>query len=61
MGLLQTHESKMSKTKDKDNEKIFYMKEESSRGSHNPNKGRANSERGGRGRGRNNQAYYYNK
>jgi gag-polypeptide of LTR copia-type len=45
---LQTHESRMSKTEDKDDEKTFYMKGESSRGSHNPSRGYANSERGGR-------------
>jgi gag-polypeptide of LTR copia-type len=58
---LQTHESRMSKIKDKGDEKVFYMKGESSRGSHNPSRGCANSDRGGRDRGRSNQVDYYNK
>jgi hypothetical protein len=45
MGSLQTHESMMSKTKYKDDEKIFYMKRESSRDNHNPNRGWANSDK----------------
>jgi gag-polypeptide of LTR copia-type len=61
MGSLQTHESRMSKTKDKDDEKAFYMKRESSRGDYNPSRGRVNSDRGGRGQGRSNQADCYNK
>jgi hypothetical protein len=61
MGSLQTHESRMSKIEDKCDENVFYMKGESSRGSHNPNRGRTNSDRGGRGRGRSNQTYCYNK
>jgi gag-polypeptide of LTR copia-type len=55
MGSLQTHESRMSKTEDKCDEKAFYMKGESSRGDYNPSRGRANSDRGGRGQGRSNQ------
>jgi hypothetical protein len=51
----------MSKIEDKGDENAFYMKRESSRGSHNPNRGRANSDRGGRGRGRSNQTDCYNK
>jgi hypothetical protein len=61
MGLLHTHESRMSKIEDKGDEKTFYMKGKSSRGRHNPSKGRANSDREGRGRGRSNQANCYNK
>jgi gag-polypeptide of LTR copia-type len=61
MGSLQTHESRISKTEDKGDEKTFYMKGESSRGGYNPSKGRANSDRGGRGQGRSNQADFYNK
>jgi gag-polypeptide of LTR copia-type len=61
MGSLQTHESRISKTEDKGDEKAFYMKGESSRGGYNPSKGRANSDRGGRGQGRSNQADFYNK
>jgi gag-polypeptide of LTR copia-type len=53
MGSLQTHESRMSKTVDKGDDKTFYMKGESSRGSHNPS-------RGGRGQGRSNQADSHN-
>jgi hypothetical protein len=45
---LQTHESRMSKTEDKGDEKTFYMKGESSRGGYNPSRGWANSDRGGR-------------
>jgi hypothetical protein len=37
------------------------MKGESSRGGYNPNRGRANSDRGGKGQGRSNQADCYNK
>jgi hypothetical protein len=61
MGSLQTHESRMSKTEDKDDKKTFYMKGESSRGGYNPSRGRANSDRGGRDQGRSNQADFYNK
>jgi gag-polypeptide of LTR copia-type len=61
MGSLQTHESRMSKTEDKGNEKAFYMKGESSRGSYNPSRERANSDKGGRGQGRSNQVDCYNK
>jgi gag-polypeptide of LTR copia-type len=61
MRSLQTHESRMSKTEDKDDEKAFYMKGESSRGSNNPSRGRANSDREGRCQGRSNQADCYNK
>jgi gag-polypeptide of LTR copia-type len=61
MGSLQTHESRMSKTEDKGDEKAFYMKGESSRGGYNPSRGRANSYRGGRGQGISNQADCYNK
>jgi gag-polypeptide of LTR copia-type len=61
MGSLQTHESRMSKTEDKGDEKIFYMKGESSRGGYNPSRGRANSDRGGRDQERSNQADCYNK
>jgi gag-polypeptide of LTR copia-type len=61
MGSLQTHESRMSKTEDKDDEKAFYMKGESLRGGYNPSRGRANSDRGGRDQGRSNQADCYNK
>jgi hypothetical protein len=51
----------MSKTEDKDDEKTFYMKGESSRGGYNPSRGRTNSDRGDRGQGRSNQADCYNK
>jgi hypothetical protein len=51
----------MSKTEDKSDEKVFSMKGESSRGGYNPSRGRANSDRGGKGQGRSNQAYCYNK
>jgi gag-polypeptide of LTR copia-type len=61
IGSLQTHESRMSKTEDKGDEKAFYMKRESSRGGYNPSRGWANSDRGGRGQGRSNQADCYNK
>jgi gag-polypeptide of LTR copia-type len=61
MGSLQTHELRMSKTEDKDDEKVFYMKGESLRGGYNPSRGRANSDRGGRDQGRSNQADCYNK
>jgi hypothetical protein len=61
LGSLQTHESRMSKTEDKGDEKAFYMKGESSRGSNNPSRGRANSDGKGRGQGRSNQADCYNK
>jgi gag-polypeptide of LTR copia-type len=61
MGSLQTHESRMSKTKDKNDEKAFYMKGESSRGGYNPSRGQANSDRGVRDQGRSNQADFYNK
>jgi hypothetical protein len=61
MGSLQTHESRMSNTEDKGDEKAFYMKGKSSRGGYNPSKGRANSDRGGRDQGRSNQADCYNK
>jgi gag-polypeptide of LTR copia-type len=61
MESLQTHESNMLETKNKDDEKIFYMKEETSRDSHNPNRGWANSDRGGRGRKIGNQEDCYKK
>jgi gag-polypeptide of LTR copia-type len=61
MGSLQTHESRMSKIEDKNDEKAFYMKGESSRDSYNPSRGRANSDRGDRDQGRSNQADCYNK
>jgi gag-polypeptide of LTR copia-type len=48
MRSLQTNESRMSKTEDKDDEITFYMKGESSRSNHNPSRGRPNSDRGGR-------------
>jgi gag-polypeptide of LTR copia-type len=60
-GSLQTHESRMSKTEDKGDEKAFYMKGESSRGDYNPSRGRANSDRGGKGQGKSNQVDCYNK
>jgi hypothetical protein len=46
----------MSKTEDKGDEKSFYMKGESSRGDYNPSRGRANSDRGGRGQREESQA-----
>jgi gag-polypeptide of LTR copia-type len=61
MGSLQTHESRMSKTGDKDDEKAFYMKGESSRDNNNPSRGQANFDREGRSQGRSNQADCYNK
>jgi gag-polypeptide of LTR copia-type len=61
MGSLQTHESRMSKTEDKGDEKTFYMKGESSRGNNNSSKGQANSDRECRDQGRSNQADCYNK
>jgi gag-polypeptide of LTR copia-type len=61
MGSLQTHESRMLKTEDKDDKKTFYMKGESSRGGYNPSRGRANSDREGKSQGRINQADCYNK
>jgi hypothetical protein len=61
MGSLQTHESRMSKTEDKDDEKTFYMNGESSRGNYNPSRGRANSDRGGKGQEKSNQVDCYNK
>jgi gag-polypeptide of LTR copia-type len=61
MGSLQTHESRMSKTEDKGDEKAFYMKRESLRGGYNPSRGWANSNRGGRGQGRSKQTDCYNK
>jgi gag-polypeptide of LTR copia-type len=61
MGSLQTYESRMSKTEDKGDEKTFYMKGESSRGSYNPSRGRTNCDRGGRGQGKSNQTDCYNK
>jgi gag-polypeptide of LTR copia-type len=61
MGSLQTHESRMSKIEDKGDKKTFYMKGESSRCSHNPSRGWANSDRGGRDQERSNQADCYNK
>jgi hypothetical protein len=61
MGSLQTHESRMSKTEDKGDEKAFYMKGESSRGNYNPSRGQANSDRGGKGQGKSNQVDCYNK
>jgi gag-polypeptide of LTR copia-type len=61
MGLLQTHESRMSKIEDKGDDNAFYMKGESSRGSYNPSRGRTNFDRGGRCQKRSNQANCYNK